>query len=199
MAKGAKQTTGTSKIRFIVLEAEIDGGDLSEITSAIQNALKPKSTVEQRIIQIEGKATIPDIDFDEVIYEPFEDDVPSPTTKKRAAPAQKRTFSTPTVVDVDWKIEPSIEAFMSDHAASSTADKYLSVLAWFNDKAGIEAVTSNHVYTAFRKLGWSTAIKDFSQPLRDLKVQQVITGGGKDGFKINHLGLDRISKLSTAR
>src|SRR5690606_6083153 len=46
MAKQPKG--GTSRIRFIMLDAEIPEGDLSQLTSAIQNALKPTTIVQQR-------------------------------------------------------------------------------------------------------------------------------------------------------
>jgi len=44
MSKG-----GTSRIRFIMLDAELPEGDLSQITSAIQNALQPTTIIQQRL------------------------------------------------------------------------------------------------------------------------------------------------------
>ena len=49
MAKQGPIKTGTAKIRFIMLDAEIPEGDLSQITIAIQNALKPTTIVQQRM------------------------------------------------------------------------------------------------------------------------------------------------------
>jgi hypothetical protein len=48
MAKSAGKSGGTSRIRFVMLDAEIPDGDLSQITQAIHNALKPATIVQQR-------------------------------------------------------------------------------------------------------------------------------------------------------
>ena len=42
MAKsGTTRSGGTSRIRFIMLDAELAEGDLTQIAQAIQNALRP--------------------------------------------------------------------------------------------------------------------------------------------------------------
>ena len=51
MAKQTIAKGGTTKVRFIMLEAEGAEGDLAQIASAIQSALKPNTTViQQRVI-----------------------------------------------------------------------------------------------------------------------------------------------------
>jgi hypothetical protein len=51
---------GTSRIRFIMLDAEIPEGDLSQITAAIQNALKPTTTIiQQRLPSTQASAALP--------------------------------------------------------------------------------------------------------------------------------------------
>ena len=52
VAKQPPPKSGTSRIRFIMVDAEISDGDLSQITSAIQNALKPATTVIQQRIAV---------------------------------------------------------------------------------------------------------------------------------------------------
>ncbi|MES0100947.1 hypothetical protein [Mesorhizobium sp. M0019] len=42
MAKQSTSKNGTSRIRFIMLDAEIPEGDLNQITLAIQNALRDR-------------------------------------------------------------------------------------------------------------------------------------------------------------
>lgn len=200
MARQTKSTSGNSKIRFIMLEADMDSGDLSEITAAIQNALKPKAQIEQRIVYVEDKHFDSDSlknDSDAAEFTEVDEGLVAPDRPRRSA--TKRSYPTPQVVDVDWATDPTIEQFAASHPASTTNDKYLVVLAWFKDVHEQHAVSTNDVYTAFRKLEWPTNIKDFSQPLRDLKSQQIVTGSSKDGFQINHLGLDRVKKLGDAK
>jgi hypothetical protein len=82
-------------------------------------------------------------------------------------------------------------------------DRYLVSVAFLQEHRHIpEGITMSHVYTCFRKQGWGTAIKDFSQPLRQLKSQshQLLAAGPVRGtYSINHLGLDKVHKLSSGK
>lgn len=51
MAKQPVQRGGTTKVRFLMLEAEGAESDLTQIYSAIQSAVKPSTTViQQRLV-----------------------------------------------------------------------------------------------------------------------------------------------------
>jgi hypothetical protein len=202
LAKGTTTKSGNSRIRFIMLEADLSDGDLSQVTMAIQNALRPVQA-STKIVQIPvGK--VADDSSDPPQEEQFDGEIelaPAITAEPkrvRSGSTQRRSFPTPKVVPVDWNVTPSIEGFMKEHPPKTTSDKYLAVLGWFKEAADKEAITVDEVYTVFRKLSWPTNIKDFSQPLRDLKGQQVLTGGSKAGFTINHIGLDRVKKFAEA-
>lgn len=200
MAKGSNTKAGSSRIRFIMLEADLSEGDLSQVTHAIQNALRPSQGAMPRILQASSptqRDNETQCEFEEIAIEPecaeqFEKRVPTHR-------ARKATFRTPQVVDIDLKSSPSLESFVKNHPPKNTNNKYLAVLAWFKEARAIDSADVDKVYTCFKHLGWSTAIKDFSQPLRDLKGQQLVGGNAKDGFSINHLGLDRVTKFSEAK
>lgn len=201
MAKSLPKN-GTSKVRLIVFEAEVSDGDLSQFTHAIQNALRPAQSLAPRVVQIappspaeanlaiNGEEDGLDVDLE------AEEQLTRRASSQRS---RKATFRTPQVVEVDLKSEPSLESFMRERPPKNTNSKYLAVLAWFKEARNIDSVDVDQVYTCFKQLGWSTAIKDFSQPLRDLKGQQLIGGNAKDGFVINHLGLDKVGKFSEAK
>ena len=185
-----------------MLEADLSDGDLSQVTTAIQNALKPVQPAT-RIVQIpvgslsdNSADVLADEQLDNEIE--LETDIAPEPKRTRSTTPRTRSFPTPKVVPVDWSVTPSVEDFMKAHPAKTSNDKFLAVLAWFKEAADKEAITVDEVYTTFRKLGWPTNIKDFSQPLRDLKGQQVIGGGSKAGFTINHIGLDRVRKFAEA-
>ena len=183
-------------MRFVLLEAEIADGDFSQITQAIQNALGPRTLVQKQILRL-------DADFEDNTEDGLLEEInsegdcgqPDRVATPRSKSAVKRTFATPEVVDVDWNVSPTIEKYAEEHPPKTTTDKFLVVLSWFKEAVGAGTVTTNQVYTTFRKLKWSTAIKDFSQPLRDLKGQQLITGSSKVGFSINHLGHARVEEM----
>lgn len=90
---------------------------------------------------------------------------------------------------------PTIEEFIAEHPPKSTTDRFLVALTWLKVAAQKQSGTVNEVYTIFRKVKWPTAIKDFSQPMRDLKGQQLVSGGAKDGFSVNHLGEARVEEM----
>lgn len=199
MARNSGKKEGSSRIRFIMLEADMQDGDLSEITQAIQGALGRRHIVRQQFIQSNSEA---DGEVTEDMETPFSSEIDAidgePLAKaQRSRSPSKRSFATPDVVDVNWNVSPPIEEFSASLLPKSTTDKYLIVLSWFKEVQNESAISANQVYTVFRKLKWSTAIKDFSQPLRDLKVQQLLTGSAKQGFSINHLGTARVEEMKS--
>ena len=192
--------TGSSHIRFIMLEADIPEGDLSQITQAIQNALKPASPPVSRILLQSPKEAGNARNYDaesELIQdlEPAVEDELQTESRVSARPAQRtRSYRSPQIVEVDLDTEPSFVAFATAKSPTTTLDKYLTIATWFKEARNTPSVTADDIYTCFRKMGWSTAIDDFSQPLRKLKSQKLM-GGDASGFVINHIGLDKVRKL----
>lgn len=195
MARSNSKTGGKSKIRFIMLEAELSEGDLSEVTAAIQNALKPKQPqyVVQQIHADSALEQDPSLGELEELVDDLDDDgeAKAKTTSKR-----KTTYRTPQVVEITLDTTPSLKEFAADHPPGSLTDKHLVILGWADECSELDALDVDQVYTAFRHLGWPSHQKDFSQPLRDLKKRQLISGSAKDGYKINHIGRGRVEEMS---
>ena len=194
MARGNSKSGGKSKIRFIMLEADLSEGDLSEVTAAIQNALKPKQPqyiVQQIATDSQREQTLPIEDIDEFV-EDLEDEADA---KPKNAPKRKPSYRTPQVVEMDFSQSPTLKDFASDHPPATLTDKHLVILGWADECSDLEVLDIDQVYTAFRHLNWPSHQKDFSQPLRDLKKRQLISGSAKDGFKINHIGRGRVEEL----
>lgn len=178
-----------------MLDAEIPEGDLSQITAAIQNALKPTMIIQQRL-PVQAPALTSDVEI-----EAFEDDVTemeesnSATTSKTARVSKPRKPTTPDVLDVDLTSEVSLESFASEHPSNSEPERYLVIAAWFKEHRGTSAITTGHVYTSYRSLGWSVAIEDFGWPLRQLKKDKFMSSPARGEYAINHLGIARVGKL----
>jgi hypothetical protein len=62
----------------------------------------------------------------------------------------------------------------------------------------ITKVTPAHIYTAFKWLKWPLTVKDFSQPLRQLKSDQLFGSSEKGTYTVNHVGLQRVAELKIA-
>lgn len=203
MAKQPVHRGGTTKVRFLMLEAEGAESDLTQIFSAIQSAVKPSATViQQRLVP--GPAGQPIIDdapnsVDEACEELEADVISAPSSPKPAKPRIARKPTTPDVLDFDFDSDTSLKEFADRcTVVDSDVERYLVIAAWFKEGRDIAAVTTSHIYTSYRKLGWPSAIEDFGAVLRYLKSQKLMGSGGRGEYIINHLGLDRVRKLAAA-
>lgn len=198
MAKGTTaKTGGTSKIRFIMVEAEIADGDIGQITQAIQNALKTSSPVTpQRIAgpSVKAVAREAEIDADDEVEEAEVVEIettvraPRPKVQRAAKPA-------PEVLEIDMTSGTSLASYVQGANPKSNNKRYLLIAAWFKEHRETPAVTAAHIYTGFRTLKWSVNIPDFAQPLRDLKFTKLMTTPEKGHYAINHLGIAEVEAM----
>ncbi len=189
-----KKSSGNSKIRFIMLEADLGEGDLTEAMRTITNALQQGGAPRRVIaapVSSDGDGQEPERngDGEETEFEVFEEDV----TAERPV---RRTYRTPQVLaDLDLT---SGEMPFADLAAQkgprSANQRYLLVAYWCKKYRNVEVITADHVYTCFKFVKWGTGRKNFAQPLRDLARQG--RGATRDGnFTINHIGENIIDEL----
>ena len=202
VAKQTPSKTGTSRIRFIMLDAEIPDGELGEITAAIQNALKPTTTIVQQRLSGVGQApTLIEIGrdtqpSDDVLLEGEEADAAPALATKPARSSKPRKPTTPDVLELDLTSGVSLESFADEHPAKSELDRNLIIAAWLKEHRELPAITAAHVYTGYRALGWSVGFEDFSWPLRTLKKDKFMSSPARGEYAINHLGIARVLKLS---
>lgn len=202
MAKQPSSKGGTSRIRFIMLDAEIPEGDLNQITTAIQNALKPTTVIQQRLPSASPtvalpNAPMPELDEDAVIEAEPEEEAAAPQSSRAARERRPRKPTVPKVLELDLTSGTSFESFANRHVPKNDVERNLVVLAWFKEYRPEEAVTANHVYTCYRAMKWPSGIDDFSWPLRSLKKEQLVTNPVRGQYIINHLGLARVEKMGT--
>ena len=196
MAKNNKNGGG-SKVRFIMLEADIADGDFSQITTAISNALKPQGVRHTAVL-----TTGTDIHRDEPvdIDASIDHDEPGaePAPRPRANRTRKPSYRTPEVVtDLDLKGEVPFEKFAKEKAPKSDLKRHLVAACWLKSYRNILTISADHAYTCYKQASWSTGILDFSQPFRDLDRQGL--GKAKAGaFTINHIGEDKVDKMGSS-
>lgn len=202
MAKSPQSKTGTAKVRFIMIDAEIPEGDMSQITAAIQNALKPTTTIIQQRLPSHGPTGVvsdllsDDSDSEDLIE--LGDDESAPVAAKPTREARPRKPTVPKVLDLDLTSGVSFETFANDRSPKNDIERNLVVLAWFKENRPDEPVTANHVYTCYRAIKWPSGIDDFSWPLRALKKEQLVTNPARGQYVINHLGIARVEKMGSA-
>lgn len=200
MAKSAVKAGGTSRIRFVMFDAEVGDGEIGQITQAIQNALR--GSVQVTTARLPAPAALKAPEFNghvpeaEVEFEQDEEIVDETPAAARQPRAKRTVAKTPKVVEIDMNAEISLATFASDKDAGSQAKKYMICAAWLKEHRGIDAVTENHIYTCFKSMDWSTNIPNFAQPLRDLKAKQQYFEKSDKGYEINHIGIDFVKKLT---
>lgn len=190
---------GTTKVRFVMLEAEGNESDLAQIFSAIQSAVKPSTTIiQQRLTAAATEQFLVGTASDEDALEHDDaDDVIAPEKVSRPKSKSVRKPTTPDVLDMDADAEASLRAFADQHSGvDSDVERYLVIAAWFKEQRETPAVTTAHIYTGLRMMSWPTAIEDFGGILRYLKKQKLMTSGNRGEYLINHLGLAKVKKLA---
>lgn len=185
------------------MEAEINNdGDLTQITQAIQSALRPASNGSlSRPAQPARLSAPPVIEEEALSPEASQDEPELPLEGQPAASASQREpraprkFRTPQVLtDVDLASPVSFFDYAKERNPASDRKKFLTVAAWFKEHRGVDAISADHAYTCFRAIKWNTQIEDFQAPLRALKRDQLVGSGGRGLFAINHLGLAEVDK-----
>lgn len=201
MAKQPPSKSGTARIRFIMVDAELPDGDLSQITAAIQNALKPAPTIIQQrlptqpIPALPNSAHDPETELDGAPDDLVEDASEPEVTPRKAREARPRKPVQMHVLEIDLTSEVSFESFASQYTPKSEPERNLIVLAWFKEHRPDVEVTANHVYTCYRTVKWSVGFTDFAWPLRFLKKEQLATSPARGHYAINHLGIQRVEDM----
>jgi hypothetical protein len=198
MAKNSSGKTSTpSRIRFIMVEAELGDGDIGQITQAIQNALRSPTapSVKRLAATTAANGATPEPEIEPEVEDVEENgviDAPSAPAKARG---HRKLPPTPDIVPIDMNADVSLASFAQGKDANSQHKKYLIAAAWLKEHRSISAVTAGHIYTCFRSMEWPTNIPDFWQPLRDLKAKKFFGKNDQGEYEINHIGLDYVKKL----
>lgn len=199
MAKNSiSKSGGSSRIRFIMVDAEIADGDLGPITQAIQNAIRGPSPTVQRISALGGgKIIIPDA-TDQLDAEDEVEQAPIAEVASRASKPKgpRKVAATPEVLDgIDWNAEPSLASFAKKANPESDRKRYLVIAYWFKQHRNVNNISPAHIYTAYRHLKWPSSISDFGSALRSLKFEQLMTSPERGLYAINHLGLSEVDAM----
>jgi hypothetical protein len=191
---------GNSRIRFIMLDADLNDTDLTQITQAITNALKPQTVVHHRMIaaspamaRMESGEEQGEM-VDELLESPGENGAEEPSASTGTG-GRTRKYRSPKVLDVDLASEPSFASYAQEKNPQTDQKRFLTVGAWFKQHRGQAGITMDHVYTCYRAVKWPTDIGDFDAPLRSLKGRQLMNKVGRGEYAINHLGLAEVDRL----
>jgi hypothetical protein len=201
---------GTSKFRMVVIDAELQEGEISQLAQAIQGAFGGQRATAVRLSESVARA-LPSPDSAEIPAELdgaeiVEDSGVAVTAPAPARPKAQKKIRTPNLdADLHPEVDPSFKAYAEARnvtAATAVLTKFLIVAAWLHEERSGMKITADRAYTCFRFIGWPFSI-DFDQPLRDLRAKKKFLelkpeDKGKGEFSITHLGLDKATKMRVA-
>jgi len=156
MAKNPGKTGGTSRIKFIMLDAEIADDQIQSVTQAIANALRPPAPVAPKRLpaaspQLNGNGAAEEHDepdlFDALDEQEPVDVTPTPARQK----SSRKAAPTPEVLPFDFNAhEVPLSSFVAGYKTESHQQRYLVASAWYHDLGVVTRVTPAHIYTAYR-------------------------------------------------
>jgi hypothetical protein len=195
MAKPTKPT-GTSRIKFIMFDAEIADDQLQSVTQAITNAMRGPTPAPRRLPpvapQLNGNGAAEHVDEPDLFDDVDEVDAVDVTPAAPKAARPRKAAPKPTVIKIDTDTEPALSTLVDP---KSNHRRYLTIAAWLHDHRETPIVTADHIYSCYRLLGWPTDILDFAQPLRELKHKQYFTTPERGKYAINQLGLQKAKEV----
>jgi hypothetical protein len=201
--KKGDQAKSSNRIRFIMLDADISDGNLSELTQAITNALKPsgfRPLAAQAPVKAITAGKEAGEDTEETAEEPIEAEFEEPTTNGDAPraprPTRQKKSKAPNYLHDLIKDSDALKTFAAEKNPSSKLRQYLTAMYWLKEVNGTPMINIDAVYTFYKTAGWSVGFNDWAQPFHNLVHDDLIRKGDVKGeFTINPTGEDVVKSL----
>jgi hypothetical protein len=217
MRKSDREPDKGSKLKFRVIEFEVEGDDaaIHEGLRSIQAAIaRPKSSgmpmryiaagsgpvatpVPPSMVDEEIEPPQTELAFDEVDHPADPEPEPKPTTRKGA---QRRVVTPKPLDSLDITSGLGLEAFLKEKAPDSIQRTFLVFVYWLKEHRGVETVTASHIYTCYRMLDLAVP-KDFVSPLSDMRAKRkwLDKVDGEGEYKINLLGMNAVGRMGAPK
>lgn len=213
MARNSNNARGgdnNARIKVVYFEAENVNSDLTGVINAFANAIRtapvqvvpsppPPAQIESRkgaAADGNGQMAMPLADGED---DTLEDAVTSAAPKRPAR--EHKSFKGTILDDINWDGNgtPFVD-YIKQKNPQDTMKRYLVIAAWFKRHGGQDAVNSNLVYNAYRKMGWGT-VADIGQPLREgaRSKRGYFSVGGKGNYAITNIGFDSADKVGSEK
>jgi hypothetical protein len=187
MAKSTKPS-GMSRIKLIVLDAEVADDQIHTLTQALTNALRGPAGSIKRLAAT--PVTNGHAEPETEILDEAEDELDTVDVTPAApkAPRKKRVGPKPNMIPIDVDTEPKLSSLVD---GKSNHKRYLTIAAWLHDQRNTPIITQDHIFSCYRLLSWPIDIADFGQPFRELKHKQYFEAPERGKYAINQLGLQK--------
>jgi hypothetical protein len=188
----------SNKIRFVMLEADLSDGNLSELTAAITQALKPAAPTVRFLngkipAQLNGGAPAAPDEEDLIegeIDDASETDAAGVTSEKAARtprgpkkPPKAPEYLPDLITDL-----PGFKEFAKQKNPTSKNQQYLVAAYWLKKFGGTATVTADMIYTCYKTAPWPAGFNDWNQTFHNLVNVELMRRVGKGEFAINPTG-----------
>jgi hypothetical protein len=202
--KKVDSSNRSNKIRFVLVEADISDGNLSELTQAITSALKPTITPLRQIprapsqLSSNASGAAEESETEAIVEEPeysAESNGNSSSSAKPARPPKK--FKPPEYLPALLAKEKgtAFKEFAKEKAPATKSKKYLVATYWLKEHGESPTVNADKIYTCFKTAAWSTGFNDWNQTFHNLVHSEHLRKEEGNGcFAINPLGEDAVIK-----
>lgn len=212
MAKQPKSTEQAAKVKFRIIEFELEGGDatIQESLKNIATAFARGGTVTSKIArqdsakQLAESGSLKDIQTDEELDledDDVDDVVHQPAAQKRTT-SPKKPVTVKVLTEIRFSdVTPTLKEFATGKQPKNELAKYLVIAYWYKNYLDTEDLTIDHFYTAYKFLNWSVP-RDPGQAVRDLRHRRrgKFSAGSVTGTsKINHIGENDVDLMGNAQ
>ena len=194
MAKKRTEEERGGKMTFVMFQMEGDDHTLQEglraITKAIAGIHPTVQVVQQQVVPPTGAPTgLPDAAIDVRDYEEVnEPEQPAPAAQRQGAAARKAPRPAKVLGELDLTSgEMPLKRFFDEHPVEGIYKRYVWIAYWFKNYRDTPGITSDHVHTCFKIMGWTTPARPM-QPLTDMVHKNQWFRRENGVFFINHVG-----------
>jgi hypothetical protein len=95
----------------------------------------------------------------------------------------------------------TLEDYVGKKDPKDTQEKYIVIAEWFKEHLATEEITTDHIFTAYKHLGWQSQLPpDPAQPLRDLKYKKhwLDSGATRGSYRVNWSGTNWVNKMGAS-
>jgi len=201
--KQGETSSRSNRIRFVLVEADISDGNLTELTHAITSALKPTMAPGRQVARVTPHTLPPPPAEAEDVEELVETEVEEPVTEEASSNVQEsgkaqrvKKFKPPDYIAdlLAGDKGKAFKEFAAEKAPGTKSKKYLVATYWLREHGDSPTVNANKIYTCFKTAGWSTGFNDWNQTFHNLVHSEHLRKAGNGEFAINPLGEDAVTK-----
>jgi hypothetical protein len=213
MAKNASGPDDRAKVKFRVIEFELEGANAA-VENSVRNLAaaitqKNGTGTPAKPVIIKGSGAGPmltAVPTAAEVEEPENSEAqPVGGAEEEAAdssPARPRVVRrpppVPQVIDLDLTGgDMPFAKFCEGKNLSKDTDKYLVCAYWLKEYRDTPTVTDDHIYTIFKFMKWPLQA-DVAAPLRSMKRTGWFSTPERGKYAINHLGENEVNRMTAA-